>query len=304
MTPLGLSLVQLDSVHLCPTVNLDRIEAWVEHEEQQGANLVVFPELATTGYLEPIKPGDAYSKGVGGADSWDEFLPKFTSLAETVPGPATQRLARLAQRLDVGIVFGMLEALPGLRGALANTVVAVTSRGVVGMQRKLHIPWNEKHVFTPGNHLGTFDLLGVKVGINVCYDAYFPEQTRALALQGAELILSCFTGPRKSATDTTIPVDRASILSRVRAMENGVYFAAVNRVGEQGDYRFIGNSAVSDPDGCLVATTDATTAVAIRAEINLERIEQARRALPLLRDRRVDLYGDLVTNWEALATPN
>lgn len=299
-----LSLVQMDSAHLDPTVNVDRIESWVERERECGAELVVFPELATTGYLEPIMPGEAYSPGVVGADTWPEFLTKFTGLAETIPGPTTDRLAALARRLDVGIVFGILEAHPTLRGAVANTVVAVDPGGVAGLQRKLHMPWNEKHVFTPGNELNVFDVLGVKVGINVCYDAYFPEQTRALALRGAELVISCFTGPSRGNSDGQFPSDRAAFLSRTRAMENGVYFAAVNRVGHQGDYHFIGNSAVAGPDGSLIANTESVAPIAVRAEIDVNKLASARFALTLLKDRRVDLYGDLSKSWEVLAVPS
>jgi Predicted amidohydrolase len=168
----------------------------------------------------------------------------------------------------------------------------------------LHMPWNERHVFTPGNELNVFDMLGLKVGINVCYDAYFPEQTRALALAGAELIVSCFTGPTRSDPEGQIPSDRAAFLSRTRAMENGVYFAAVNRVGHQGGSRFIGNSAIAGPDGSLIASTESVEPCAVRAEIDRSGIASARFDLPLLKDRRVDLYSDLLKSWEVLAVPS
>lgn len=113
-----------------------------------------------------------------------------------IPSPSTDRLTDLARHHGVAIAVGMLEAVPRLTGGTANTVVVVGPHGVIGLQRKFHIPWNEEHVFIPGNELNIIDVLGLRVGINVSYDAYFPEQTRTLALQGAELIVSCFTGPR------------------------------------------------------------------------------------------------------------
>ena len=302
MTSVQLSIVQMSSAHLQPSANIDQIEAWVAEESAHGADFVVFPELATTGYIEPVMPSEQFSPGVTGDNNWPDFLAHFTGLAETIPGPSTDRLTGVARHHGVRIAVGMLEAVPRLTGVIANTVVVIGPHGVIGLQRKLHMPWNEKHVFMPGNELNIIDLLGLRVGINVCYDAYFPEQTRALTLRGAELIISCFTGPKRSGSESGIPVDRASVLARTRAMENSIFFAAVNRVGQQGPYFFIGNSAIAGPDGSIIASTESCEPQAVRAELNLKEVTRARLGLSLLKDRRPELYGELTRNWDAAAT--
>jgi hypothetical protein len=202
-SPIQLSLVKLDSAHLDATVNVDRIESGVERDRECGAELVVFPELATTGYLEPIMPGEAYSRGVAGADKWRDLLIKFRVLAETIPESTTHRLAGLARRLDIGIVFGMLDAHPTLRRAAANTVVAVGPGGVAGLQRKLQMPRNEKHVFTPRNEF---------IEINVCYDAHFSEQTRASAPRARNLSSRASPDRPRGDSQGHIFSDRAACL--------------------------------------------------------------------------------------------
>ena len=114
-------------------------------------------------------------------------------------------------------------------------------------------------------------------------------------------IVSCFSGPKRSDSESGIPVDRAPVLARTRAMENSTFFAAVNRVGQQGLYFFMGNSAIAGPDGSIIASTESLEAQAVRAELNLKEVTGARLGFPLLRDRRPELYGELTRKWDAPA---
>lgn len=285
-----MSIVQMESLHLEPERNLSHMEAWISAEAAEGVDLIVFPELATTGYLEPITPDDTYNPAVTGHHTQESFMDSFKAHAEGIPGPSTDRIAKLAKTTQTYVIFGMLEAITETPGLYANTVVLIGPDGVMLKQRKLHLPWNEKMVFVQGTKIETASVRGIIIGINVCYDAYFPEVSRGFALKGAHLIVSCFAGPKHAPEDDTIPLDRASFLSRTRALENSLYFASVNKVGCQGIYQFIGNSAIAGPNGELVAATDSLKETAVRAVIDSDRVVSARKELSALKDRRPMLY--------------
>jgi predicted amidohydrolase len=207
--------------------NLDTIRARLREAAAGGARLIVFPECALTGYA---------------FESKDEALPH----AETVPGPATEAVAADCRDLGVWAVFGLLER--GDSGALFNAAAIVGPGGVIGTYRKIHLPILGVDRFaTPGDRpFAVHDLGGLRIGVNICYDGSFPESARVLTLLGADLVLLPTNWPPGAART-------AKYLVPARALENHVYYAAVNRTGEERGFRFIGQSRFVDCNGEVLA---------------------------------------------------
>ncbi len=274
--------VQMDVAIGNPTANLDRIETFTEQTTAQGADLTIFPECAVTGYC---------------FDSFEESLP----LAEMIPGPSTERLTAICNRLKTHIVTGMLER-DGDR--IFNAAVLVGPEGVVGSYRKIHLPYLgvDMHT-TPGDRpFAVHEVNGVKIGMNICYDVGFPESARCLALLGADLIVLPTNWPPGAECMAS-----ASIPSR--AMENAVFYAAVNRVGTERGFRFIGRSSICAPNGKVIAASEGVDEEILYADID---VEQSRRKhiirvpdkheIDRLADRRPEMYGP-ITQPHNLPTP-
>lgn len=262
--------------------NLSAIETRFREAIGNGAELVVFPECALTGYC---------------FETLDEALP----YAQSIPGPATQQLSAVCAEASACAIFGMLE-LDG--DQVYNAAVLIGPDGVIGSYRKTHLPFLgvDQHV-SPGNEPFAVHTAGnLRVGMNICYDSAFPEASRCLTLLGADLI----------ALPTNWPPGAECVAGHVlntRAMENAVYFAAANRVGEERGFRFIGLSRICAPDGSTLATSEDDLETILYAEIDPERSrnkrverEVGRHAIDRLADRRPDLYGSL-TQQHALERP-
>lgn len=241
----------------------------------RGARLAVFPECALTGY---------------GFASLDEAWPH----GEALPGPSTEALAADCRELGVWAVVGLLER-GARRGELYNACALVGPAGLAATYRKVHLPFLGVDRFTtPGDRpFEVHDLGGLRVGMLVCYDASFPEATRVLMLQGADLVVLPTNWPPGAASTP-------QHLVPARAIENHVYFLAVDRVGEERGVRFIGRSLCVGPDGetlagpagadeeLVEATIDPAKArakhlVKIPGEYELHRVN----------DRRPELYAPL-----------
>lgn len=202
---------------------LDKIEATVIEAARQGADLIAFPEEALT-----TPTGCAGCRDVDGPCDWHH------GLAETVPGPAADRIARVAKEHDCYVFFGLAERDRHDPAKLYNAVAAVGPEGVLGTYRKVHLgslPWvTEGITFTPGNELPVFETRFGPVGVQICYDYWFnPELTRLLALKGARVVLNCcasFTQPGKR--------EYMEHTTRTRAQENLIYTASANHVGGPG----------------------------------------------------------------------
>lgn len=261
--------VKLGEVEL----NLSSIENRFREAAGNGAELVVFPECSITGYC---------------FESLDEARP----FAQPVPGPATERLTKACAELQAFAIFGMLEQHGD---QIYNAAVLVGPDGLIGSYRKTHLPFLgvDQHV-SPGNEPFQVHSAGsIRVGMNICYDSAFPEASRCLTLLGADLI----------ALPTNWPPGAECVAGHVlntRAMENAVYFAAANRVGEERGFRFIGLSRICAPDGSTLATSEDDAETILYAEIDPERSrnkrvvrEVGRHAIDRLADRRPDLYGAL-----------
>ncbi len=247
--------------------------------------------------------------------------------AEPVPGPTTERLGALAAELRVVIVGSVFERRAA--GVYHNTAVVLDADGrLAGVYRKMHIPddpgFYEKFYFTPGD-LGfePIETAVGRLGVLVCWDQWFPEAARLMALAGAELLLyptAIGWDPRDDAEEQARQLDAWMTVQRGHAIANGLPLLACNRVGfeptptahhsaadtlaarspEDGSedgIHFWGNSFVCGPQGEILARAPADAEDLLIAEIDLQRSEQVRRIWPFLRDRRIDAYADLSKRW-------
>lgn len=267
--------VQMDVAFGDRERNLAAIEARLRETAGHGAQLTVFPECVLDGYCF-------------------ENLAEARMHAEPVPGPATDRLTATCRELSVFAVVGMLEAAGE---PLFNAAVLVGPAGVAGLYRKVHLPYLGVDRFTtPGDRGFTVYPAGeASIGMSVCYDAAFPEAARVLALQGADLIALPTNWPPGAQCT-------AEYLINARALENNVYFMAVNRVGAERGFEFIGQSKICDPRGRLLAEARHTDEAILYADIDLA---FARRKhivcvpgayeIDRFADRRPETYGRIAS---------
>lgn len=270
-----IAAVQMDVALGDVDANLETMLARLRETREAGAMLTIFPECALTGYC---------------FDTLDEAHP----LAQSIPGPATEAFTGALREVGGHVVFGMLETAPD--GGVFNAAVLVGPEGVVASYRKVHLPHLGVDQFaTYGDRpFAVHEVDGLRVGMGICYDSAFPEFARVLTLAGADLI----------ALPTNFPTGAENMTKHVvyaRAMENSVYFAAVNRVGRERGFRFIGTSVIADPDGNPLAASAGTDEEILYAEIDPARARNKRivrvpgkHAIDRLADRRPETYGTLV----------
>ena len=233
-------------------------------------------------------------------------------LAEEIPGRSTAACAALARELGVVVIVPLFERRAA--GLYHNSAAVIDATGeLLGLYRKLHVPddpqYFEKFYFTPGD-LGyrVFDTRAARVGVLICWDQWYPEAARLTALGGAEVIFypsAIGWVPSDSEAERQAQCDAWRTVQRSHAIANGVFVAAVNRVGHEGGpaggLDFWGRSFVCDPTGRVVAEAGGAGAAVVVAQCSRTLIEQQRRAWPFLRDRRIDTYAPL--NRRFLDTP-
>jgi len=229
----------------------------------------------------------------------EERLEPF-DLAEPIPGPTTKSLAELSRELGVVMIAPVFEKRA--EGIYHNTAVVLDARGrITGRYRKMHIPddphYYEKFYFTPGD-LGyrSFSTPFGQVGVLICWDQWFPEAARLCALTGARIIFyPTAIGWLKGQSERTNQAqhDAWETIQRGHAIANGVFVAAVNRVGREGELEFWGGSFVADPFGRILAKACCDDEEIRVVECDLGKVEKIRREWCFLRDRRVDSYGEL-----------
>lgn len=252
-----------------------QIERILDAARGCGAGLVVLPECALGGYLRESAPGDP------GLDLPPALEPD---------GPEIARLAALAG--DLVVCAGYTE-----RGAagLHSSAVCVSGDGVLGHQRKVHLPPAERFAYTPGDGFAAFDTPAGRIGMLICYDKLFPEAARALVLDGAEIVCSLAAWPMDRRSPARhIRHDKQTrhfdLCDELRAVENQVVWASANQTGRWGPLRFIGGAKVVDPDGIVLARTGARPGLAV-AEIDaVAANRQARVVIDHLGDRRPEAY--------------
>jgi N-carbamoylputrescine amidase len=270
--------------------NLCRASALLHAAADQGVQVACLPELFRTRYF---------------CQSEDSTL---FELAESIPGPTTEALALVARQTKMVVVGSIFERRAA--GIYHNTAVVLDSDGTLrGMYRKMHIPddplYYEKYYFTPGD-LGfrTFDTSFARVGTLVCWDQWYPEAARLTALQGAEILFyptaigwhpaekDEFGSAQSSAWET---------IQRSHAIANGVFVAAVNRIGHEGPagggLEFWGGSFVADPFGRVIAKAGPGTEEVVIARCDPKLQEETRRNWPFLRDRRIDAYAPITQRY-------
>jgi N-carbamoylputrescine amidase len=276
-----------------PEANFASAVQHIREAARRGAQIVCLPELFRAQYF-----------------CQREDL-KLFDLAEPIPGPSTQKLAEVAREAGVAIVASLFERRAA--GLYHNTAVTLNSDGqMAGVYRKMHIPddplYYEKYYFAPGD-LGfqAVDTSAGRVGTLVCWDQWYPEGARLTALQGAEVLFyptAIGWHPAEKDEFGAAQYDAWQTIQRAHAIANGVYVAAVNRVGhEQGDVlgnraagpglEFWGGSFIADPFGRIVAKASHDGEEILIGEIDRALIEETRRNWPFLRDRRVDAYAPI-----------
>ncbi len=270
--------------------NLDYIEDQITQAAAAGAQLVLLQELHNSVYFCQSENAD------------------YFDLAETIPGPTTERLSNVAKNNNLVIVSSLFEKRA--KGLYHNTAVIFEKDGsIAGVYRKMHIPddpgYYEKYYFTPGD-LG-FNPVKTsvgKLGVLVCWDQWYPEAARLMALKGADILLyptAIGWDPKDTKDEQQRQLDAWITIQRSHAVANGLHVASCNRTGFEADptghtagSQFWGNSFVCGTQGEIITSANTSDATILYAEINLDRTEKTRRIWPYLRDRRIDNYQDLV----------
>lgn len=269
--------------------NIEKSITGIRDAASQGAQLVVLQELHRSLYFCQTEDVDVFD------------------LAETIPGPSSNTLGELAKELGIVIVASLFEKRA--TGLYHNTAVVLEKDGsIAGKYRKMHIPddpgFYEKFYFTPGD-LG-FEPIQTsvgKLGVLVCWDQWFPEAARLMAMAGAELLIyptAIGWDPRDDKDEQTRQKDAWVISQRAHAVANGVPVISCNRVGLERDpsgqsdgIQFWGNSFIAGPQGEILAEADNQSEQILMVELDQKRSENVRRIWPYLRDRRIDHYQDL-----------
>ena len=269
-----------------PEANRAKALAGIRAAAHRGADIVCLQELFASPYFCQTEDARCFD------------------LAEEIPGPTTSACAKLARELGVVVIAPVFERrAPGLYHNAA-TVIDATGE-LLGFYRKLHVPddpqYFEKFYFTPGD-LGyrVFETRAARIGVLICWDQWYPEAARLTALQGAEVIFypsAIGWVAADGGAERQAQYDAWKTVQRSHAIANGVYVAAVNRVGHEGDpaggLDFWGRSFVSDPAGRVIAAAAGDAADVVVATCSRALIEARRRDWPFLRDRRIDTYAPL-----------
>jgi N-carbamoylputrescine amidase len=273
-----------------PRENFVKAEARIREAASRGAQIICLQELFRSQYFCREEDADLFE------------------LAEPIPGPSSEGLAKLSRELSVAIVGSLFERrAPGI---YHNTAVITDAGGsILGKYRKMHIPddplYYEKFYFTPGD-LGfpNFDTRFGRIGVLVCWDQWYPEGARLASLGGANILFyptAIGWHPSEKKEFGAAQLDAWRTIQRSHAIANGVFVAAVNRVGYEGSpesgLEFWGHSFVCDPFGQVLAEASADKEEILIVECDPARVEEVRRNWPFLRDRRIDAYSPILERW-------
>ncbi|MEK6545558.1 MAG: carbon-nitrogen hydrolase [Nitrospinota bacterium] len=268
--------------------NLKKAASKIEEAARSGARVVCLPELFRSQYFcqkEDIK---------------------YFDLAEPVPGQTTEALSKTAVRMGVVIIAPIFEHRAS--GVYHNSAAVIDTDGkIAGLYRKMHIPddpsYYEKFYFTPGDlGFNAFNTHAGRIGTLICWDQWYPEAARLTALCGAVVLFyptAIGWHPHEKKTHGKAQHDAWRTVQRGHAIANGIYVAAVNRVGYErpadgGEgIEFWGSSFIADPHGIVIAEASVDREEILLSEVDLNRIEEVRRNWPFLRDRRIDAYAGI-----------
>ncbi len=271
-----------------PEKNVARAEELLREAKAKGVQVACLPELFRSYYF---------------CQSEDH---SYFDLAEPIPGPTSQRLAKLAKELDMVIVASLFERRAA--GMYHNTVVVLDADGTdLGIYRKAHIPddprYYEKFYFTPGDTgFKSFDTKYGRIGVLICWDQWFPEAARLTAMQGAEVIFyptAIGWHPDEKADYGDEQWNKWQTVQRGHAVANNVFIASPNRIGlepekDGGALEFFGHSFICDTSGRFIAEAGSDEETILTAVVDPKKVEKQRQYWPYFRDRRIDAYGDLL----------
>jgi N-carbamoylputrescine amidase len=287
--PFRVGLIQ-SSCSLDAQENLDKAIAGIRSAAAGGAQIVCLQELFRSQYFCREENADLFH------------------LAEAIPGPSTEAIGKIAREHKVVVVASLFERRAA--GLYHNTAAILGADGeLMGIYRKMHIPddplYFEKFYFTPGD-LGfrNFDTPFGRIGVLVCWDQWYPEGARATAMQGANILFyptAIGWHPSEKAEFGAGQRDAWQTIQRSHSIANGIYVAAVNRVGFEGPpdhgLEFWGTSFVSDPFGKVLAQASVDKEEILVVECDPARMEDVRRNWPFFRDRRIDAYSPILSRW-------
>lgn len=270
--------------------NLEKALGFIREAAAQGAQIICLQELFRSQYFCREENADLFA------------------LAETIPGPSTEAVGKLAKELKVVVVASLFERRA--HGLYHNTAAILNTDGeLAGVYRKMHIPddplYFEKFYFTPGD-LGflNFDTPFGRIGVLVCWDQWYPEGARLTAMQGANILFyptAIGWHPSEKEQYGKAQLDAWRTIQRSHAIANGVYVAGVNRVGFEGPagqgLEFWGSSFIADPFGQLIAEASVDREEILIAECDPARMNEVRCNWPFFRDRRIDAYSGLTKRW-------
>jgi predicted amidohydrolase len=264
-----LALAQISSKRESKSENLLKIEKSTLKAKQQGADLIIFPEMSLTGYV---------------------LLDQVYELAETIPGSSTKKIETLAKKTGMHIIFGMPELSENSQATIFNTAVCVGPQGLIGKYRKMYLPthsvFEEKRYFRPGYEAVSFQTELGNMGLTICYDVFFPEVYRLIRLMGAQLIICISASPavRRSYFE---------ILTSARALENTAFLAYVNLAGIEDGLQFWGGSRLVGPTGDVMAKAKYDEEDFVVCEVDFGDLKAAETFIPTLRDLRPELFEKL-----------
>ncbi|HCE45069.1 MAG TPA: acyltransferase [Lentisphaeria bacterium] len=265
-------------------------EAGIRKAASKGSKLAILPELHASQYFCQTEN------------------PDFFDLAETIPGPSTEYFGKLARKLKIVLVISLFEKrAPGL---YHNTAVVIEKTGrIAGKYRKMHIPddpgYYEKYYFAPGDlGFNPIETSVGKLGVMVCWDQWYPEAARLMALAGADMLIyptAIGWDPSVDKEEQQRQIDSWVMIQRSHAIANGIPVISVNRVGfepspsgKKGQgIKFWGNSFIAGQQGEMLAAAGTEEEEVIVTDVDLGRTEKVRRNWPFLRDRRIDCFSDL-----------
>jgi predicted amidohydrolase len=271
-----LALAQMSSKRENKAANIAKLQEVTAKAKAQGANLVIFPEMFLTGYL---------------------VRDQIYELAETIPGPSTEKISQIAKENSIYIIFGMPELSEKTKATVFNTSVFIGPDGIVGKYRKMYLPthsvFEEKRHFRPGYQAAAFDTPIGKIGLFICYDIFFPEVARLVRLSGAQLMVCISASP-------AVRRGYFEILTAARALENTAFLAYVNLVGVEDGLQFWGGSRLVSPTGDVVAKARYDEEDFVVCELDFGDIRSAETFIPTLRDLRPELFEALKAKAELI----
>ena len=264
-----LALAQISSKRENKSENLRKMEELTIKAKEQGADLIIFPEMSLTGYV---------------------ILDQVYELAETIPGLSTGKVEALAKKTGMHIVFGMPELSEKTQATIFNTAVLVGPKGLIGKYRKMYLPthsvFEEKRYFRPGYEPAVFKTDIGNIGLSICYDVFFPEVFRLSRLKGAQLIICISASP-------AVRRGYFEILTSARALENTAFLAYVNLAGVEDGLQFWGGSRLVCPTGDVVAKAKYDEEDFVVCDVNFGDLRAAETFIPTLRDLRPELFDKL-----------